>query len=132
MTRGERIADPELVQISGDINILDTLWDNSYHTVVLSPTCQECIIDGVTITYGHANSTGPDNIGAGVLNEGIGHFKNIVFERNYATDQGAALHSSGAGANLIIENCIFRLNISSLGKDVVNLSGAQIEFRGAN
>jgi predicted outer membrane repeat protein len=62
----------------------------------------------------------------------VGHFKNVIFERNYATDQGGALHSSGAGANLIIEDCIFRLNTSSLGKDVVNLSGAQVEFRGAN
>lgn len=129
----ERTADPELVQLSGDINVQDTLWDNSYHTVIFSQTCLECIVDGVTITYGHADhANNPDNIGAGVLNEGVGHFKNVIFERNYATDQGGALHSSGAGASLIIEDCIFRLNTSSLGKDVVNLAGAQIEFRGAN
>ena len=132
-TLGERTADPELVQLSGDINVQDTLWDNSYHTVIFSQICSECIIDGVTITYGHADhANNPDNIGAGVLNEGVGHFRNVIFERNYATDQGGALHSSGAGANLIIEDCIFRLNTSSLGKDVVNLSGAQVEFRGAN
>ena len=130
---GERTADPELVQLSGDINIQDTLWDNSYHTVIFSQTCTECIVDGVTITYGHADhASNPDNIGAGVLNQGVGHFRNVIFERNYATDQGGALHSSGSGANLIIEDCIFRLNTSSLGKDIVNLSGAQIEFRGAN
>ncbi|HSF88387.1 MAG TPA: hypothetical protein VLA46_03160, partial [Saprospiraceae bacterium] len=129
----ERTADAELVQISGDINVPDTLWDNSYHTVIFSQTCSECIVDGVTITYGHADhANNPDNIGAGVLNEGVGHFKNVIFERNYATDQGGALHSSGSGANLIIEDCIFRLNTSSLGKDVVNLAGAQVEFRGAN
>jgi predicted outer membrane repeat protein len=129
---GERTSDPDLVHLSGDINIADTLWDNSYHTVILSPACQQCVLDGLTITYGHADAAGPDNIGAGVLNEGVGLFKNVVFERNYATDQGGALHSSGAGANLIIENCTFRLNVSTLGKDVVNLSGAQVEFRGAN
>lgn len=129
----ERTADPELVQLSGDINIPDTLWDNSYHTVIFSQTCTQCIVDAVTITYGHADhANNPDNIGAGVLNNGVGHFRNVIFERNYATDQGGALHSSGTGANLIIEDCIFRLNTSSLGKDVVNLSGAQIEFRGAN
>ncbi len=132
-TLAERTADPELVQISGDINIADTLWDNSFHTVVLSPDCQECVLDGVTITYGHAdNVNNANNIGAGVLNEGVGHFYNVVFERNYATDLGAAVHSSGAGANLTIENCLFRLNSSSLGRDVVNLNGAQVEFKGAN
>jgi len=133
LTLGERTTDPELVQISGDINITDTLWDNSYHTLVLTDQCLGCVIDGVNITYGHADhANNPDNIGAGVLNEGVGHFRNVIFERNYATDQGGALHSSGAGANLIIEDCIFRLNTSSLGKDVVNLEGAQVEFRGAN
>ncbi len=129
----ERTADPELVKLSGDINIPDTLWDNSYHTVVFSSACKECLIDGVTITYGHADeSNNGNNIGAGVLNKGIGHFNNVIFERNYATDQGAALHSSGAGANLIIENCLFRLNSSSLGRDVVNFDGAQVEFRAGN
>lgn len=130
---GERTADPELVQLSGDINIPDTLWDNSYHTVIFSNSCEQCHIDGVTITYGHADEpTNSNNIGAGVINLGVGRFSNVVFERNYATDQGAALHSSGAAANLIIESCIFRLNTSSLGRDVVNLDGAQVEFRGAN
>ncbi|MBK9106713.1 MAG: hypothetical protein IPL92_19670 [Saprospiraceae bacterium] len=132
-TLAERTTDPQLVQISGDINIADTLWDNSYHTVILSSGCQECVIDGVTITYGHADQAiNADNIGAGVLNEGVGHFNNVIFERNYATDLGAAVYSSGAGANLIIENCLFRLNTSSLGRDVVNINGAQVEFRGAN
>ncbi len=133
LTRAERTNDPELVQISGDINIADTLSDNSYHTLVLTDQCLGCVVDGVTITYGHADlSSNGNDSGAGVLNFGTGHFFNVIFERNYATDQAAALLSTGNTANLIIENCIFRLNTSSLGKDVVNLAGAQVEFRGAN
>ena len=132
-TLAQRTTNADLVHLSGDINITDTLWDNSYHTVSLSASCKECVLDGVTITYGHAdNALNGNHIGAGVLNKGKGLFKNVVFERNYATDQGAALHSSGMGANLIIEGCIFRLNISNLGRDVVNLAGAQVEFKGAN
>jgi hypothetical protein len=130
---GERSANAELVHLSGDINIQDTLWDNSYHTVRYSSLCEDCLIDGVTITYGHADL--PDNsndIGAGVLNQGKGKFSNVIFERNYSTEVGSALHSSGASADLIIESCIFRLNTSSLGRDVVNTDGAVIEFRGAN
>ncbi len=132
-TLSERTVNPELVKISGDINLADTLWDNSYHTVVFSSACQQCSIDGATIRYGQADALiNAFKIGAGVLNEGVGHFYNVVFERNYATDLGAALYSSGAAANLIIENCIFRLNTSNLGRDVVNLNGAQVEFRGLN
>ncbi|MBP7239472.1 MAG: hypothetical protein KBA14_04565 [Saprospiraceae bacterium] len=133
LTRAERTANAELVQISGDINIADTLWDNSYHTIILSPDCQECILDGVTITYGHADQVlNGNDMGAGVLSFGKGKFYNVIFERNYASDQAAALLSTGMAADLIIENCIFRLNTSNLGRDVVNLNGAQVEFRGLN
>ena len=129
----ERSADPDLVHLSGDINQADTLWDNSYHTIKLSSTCKECVVDGLTITYGYADETNNgNNTGAGVLNEGVGHFTNVIFERNYATDLGAALYSTGMSANLVIENCTFRLNTSSLGRDIVNLSGSQVEFKGAN
>lgn len=133
MTREERTSNAELVKLSGDINIPDTLWDNSYHTVQFSDLCAECVIDGVTITYGHADQAiNAQDVGAGVLNKGRGRFFNVIFERNFATQMGSALHSSGNTANLIIENCTFRLNTSSLGRDVVNISGAQVEFRGAN
>ncbi len=133
LTRSERTADAALVQLSGDINIPDTLWDNSYHTLRLSDQCTGCVVDGVTITYGYADAaTNSNDMGAGVLSEGQGHFYNVVFERNYATQMGAALYSSGVNSQLRIENCIFRLNTSNLGKDVVNVSGAFIEFRGTN
>lgn len=129
----DRTANAALVQLSGDINVLDTLSDNSFHTVIISDQCVECVIDGVTITYGYADQAiNGHDIGAGVLNKGHGHFINVVFERNYATDHGAALHSSGNTARLIIEDCLFRLNTSILGRDVVNTSGSEVEFRGAN
>jgi hypothetical protein len=132
-TREERTANAELVFLSGDINVPDTLWDNSYHTLQIHGSCVECVIDGVTIQYGYANQTGnAQDIGGGVYCKGKAQLVNVIFERNYATELGAALHASGMGSNLVIEDCTFRLNTSSLGKDLVNLSGAQIEFRGAN
>lgn len=133
LTREERTSNAELVKISGDINIADTLWDNSYHTVRMTNACVDCVMDGLTIQYGYANVlTNAHDIGAGVINAGDGTFQNVIFERNYATDLGAALHSSGVGSLLIVENCTFRLNTSSLGRDLVNIAGANIEFRGAN
>jgi hypothetical protein len=130
-TREERTADPELVFLSGDINLTDTLWDNSYHTVVLSPSCVECVLDGLTIHYGYADQAGNDT-GAGILNSGKGQLYNVIFERNYATELGAAVYSSGGGATLQFQSCTFRLNTSSLGRDVVNLNGSEIRFEGVN
>jgi hypothetical protein len=129
--REERSTDPELVFLSGDINLPDTLWDNSFHNVVFSPSCVDCVLDGLTIQYGYADQVG-DDTGAGILNFGTGHIYNVVFERNYATELGAAVYSSGMGANLVFEGCTFRLNTSSLGRDVVNVGGAQIQFAGVN
>ena len=132
-SREERTADASLVRLSGDINIVDTLWDNSYHSLTMAAECISCIVDGVTITYGYADQpANSNNLGAGVINFGTGYFNNVIFERNFASDIGAAIYSSGAAANLIIENCTFLLNTSSLGRDVVNLDGAQMEFKGLN
>lgn len=127
----ERSLDPELVFLSGDINLTDTLWDNSYHTVILDSTCVNCVLDGLTIHYGYADQAGNDT-GAGVLNAGTGLVKNVVFERNFATELGAAVYSSGSSASLVFDGCTFRLNTSSLGRDVVNLNGAQVLFTGLN
>lgn len=128
-TREERTPDADLVLLSGDINLPDTMSDNSYHTVEISSQCVECVIDGLTITYGYANQpTGNNDIGAGILNHGKASLYNVVFERNYATQMGSALYSSDASAFLLIQNCIFRLNTSSLGRDVMNVNGAVIEF----
>lgn len=129
--RSERTADPELVFLSGDINIQDTLWDNSYHTVIFDSSCKECTLDGVTIHYGYADQIGNDT-GAGLLNSGKGQIYNVIFERNFATELGAAVYSSGTSANLTFQSCTFRLNASSLGRDVVNLNGGVINFAGVN
>lgn len=131
LTLAERPGNAGLVQINVDINIADTLWDNSYHAVFLSSDCLECIFDGATITYGHADQALIGNdMGTGVLIYGKGKFYNVIFERNYASDPAAALLSNGMAAKLNIENCIFRLITFSLGRDVVTLNGAQMEFRG--
>lgn len=131
--KNERTNNAALVKLSGDINIVDTLWDNSYHTIYTKNTCVECVIDGVTVTYGYANNTsGMNDLGAGVLNFGKVDFNNVIFERNTATNIGAALYSNGNTAQIKISNCTFQLNSSNMGKDIVNINGANIEFNGLN
>lgn len=132
-TREERTADAELVVLSGDINTPDTLSDNSYHTIGIASSCVECILDGLTVTYGFAdNPMNSNDIGAGVLNYGKATITNVIFERNYATEMGSALYSSDMSAHLILQSCIFRLNTSSLGRDVMNVNGSVIEFGTGN
>jgi len=129
----ERTADASLVHLIGDINIVDTLWDNNYHVLQLSPSCVECRIDGLTVEYGYADDAMNSNDkGAGIFNQGNGWIHNVLFEHNYADELGGAIFSSGANAYLIIEGCTFMLNASSLGQNVVNVNEAQMEFRGFN
>ena len=132
-TRDGRTTNAALVKISGDINVPGTLTDNSYHTLRLLPSCDSCIIDGVTITYGRADEpTNQNDLGAGVVNGGKSFFFNVVFEHNYATTYGAAIYNHGAPAELVLRNCLFRLNTSGLARDILNSSGATLKFEGVN
>lgn len=131
--RDVRTSDPTLVLISGDINVQDTLSDNSYHILIGDSQCEECKLDGLTILYGQAdNPTDNNDRGAGVMNFGKLYLRNIIFERNYASELGAALYISGANSDVLVENCVFRLNNSSLYRDVVSVDGSTITFSGAN
>lgn len=131
--REERTSDPALVLISGDINEADTLTDNSFHIVMIDEQCIDCRLDGLTIQYGHADSPiDSHNRGAGIMAFGKLHLNNVVFERNYAADLGAALFISGVNADVGVHNCVFQLNNSSLYRDVVSVDGSTITFTGAN
>jgi parallel beta-helix repeat protein len=55
--------------LSGDIGTPDSWWDNSYHVVTGSGTDESTVLDGLTITAGHANAESPNGTGGGFLNE---------------------------------------------------------------
>jgi hypothetical protein len=133
LTLAERTTDAALVKISGDIGIASDSTDNTYHVIRADETCNGCILDGVTIQFGQANYPFNEGFfGAGVFNAGELRIQNSVIERNTAEQGGAAIYNTGIQADLLLHNCIFRLNTSSLERDVLNNGGAAIRFSGLN
>lgn len=130
--REERVADSELVRISGDIGIAGDSTDNVYHVVVVDPNCADCVLDGLTITFGQADGTGGEMIGAGMHVLGKILLEGVILERNTSSGEGAAIYNVGMNAHLTIKDCTFRLNTSGLSRDLLNSNGAQIKFEGMN
>jgi hypothetical protein len=127
--RSERVLDPSLVRLSGDLGIPNDSTDNAYHVIKVDSLCGDCILDGLTVANGvPADAT----IGAGLLVKGKILLNNLVIERNTTSMEGAAIYNSGVNAILTIKGCLFRLNTSGLERDVLNGAGAQIEFQGMN
>ena len=113
------------------ISIVST--DNAYHVIKVDSLCGDCILDGLTVSFGHANGIPTDaTIGAGLLVKGKIVLNNLLIERNTTTMEGAAIYNTGSNALLTIQGCVFRLNTSGLERDILNANGAQIEFQGLN
>ena len=70
--------------------------------------------------------------GAGLYVEGIVTLDGVTVERNTTLLEGAAIFNSGAGTLLTLRDCLFRLNTSSLARDILNTNGAEIRFEGMN
>ncbi len=131
--RSERVLDPSLVRLSGDLGVPNDSTDNAYHVITVDSLCGDCVLDGLTVSFGDANGVPLDaTIGAGLLVKGKILLNNLVIERNTTTMDGAAIYNSGLNAILTIKDCLFRLNTSGLERDILNGNGAQIEFQGIN
>lgn len=130
-TREERLADPSLVIISGDIGILNDSTDNVYHVVTVDTTCADCLLDGLTVRFGQADGEN-NSFGAGLWVRGVIKLEGLVIERNTTLLDGAAIYNEGVNAILTIKDCLFRLNTSGVTRDLLNTDGAEIRFEGLN
>lgn len=120
------------VFLSGDIGVPMDSSDNVLHVVTIDSTCIGCRLDGLTIQFGYAKEIAdPDDRGAGLHSTGVAQLKNVTIEQNQASI-GAAITHRGMASQLIVEDCVIRLNTSDLSKDVLNIDGAILELRGAN
>jgi len=110
--------------LSGDLNgddvdvndpseLLDepTRDDNSYHVVTGSSTDQTSVLDGFTITAGHANGLSPKNSGGG-LHRCNAEVYNCIISWNWADIYGGGMYNQNyPGESVpIIENCTFSNN----------------------
>ncbi|HPS31752.1 MAG TPA: choice-of-anchor Q domain-containing protein, partial [bacterium] len=135
----ERDPETNIVIFSGDLNDNDTWnessleWenrtDNVYNVFRVAYdgeySASTTIIDGVTISGGHADSAveGEDWNAAGGAIQLQGKsvtIKNSLFSGNYAVMQGGAI-SSNEGSNLVIKNTIF-------DKNTTRVSAAETDY----
>ena len=99
--------------LSGDIGILDSIGDNSYHVVTASGTDASAILDGFMIVSGNAKTARtPTNSGGGMLVlSGSPSLTDIIFSTNFA-DNGAGMYN-GANSQPALTDITFTHNTAS-------------------
>ena len=107
ITKYETILSGDLNGNDVDVGVLYYLWshptrtDNSYHVVTGSGTDETAVLDGLTITDGHASSSG----GGGMVNIGGNPtLRNCRFSRNSAMYSAGMYNWSGSP---VLTNCVF-------------------------
>lgn len=104
--------------LNGDIGQVGEVSDNSYIIVRASNITSDIILDGFRIINGYNNSPNTDGGGAVRLtssSSGSLLIKNCYFFSNRSSIYGGAIYL--AYSNLIIEDCEFRNNSTTSGSD---------------
>lgn len=108
--------------LSGDLNNDANPADNSSHVVTASGLSAASVLDGFTVTRGHASGGGNDGLGGGVLVVGGAPvIRNCTFVDNFAQNGGGIGNN---GAATLVESCFFGPNSAHSGFGVCNLSGS--------
>ncbi|MBL0007833.1 MAG: hypothetical protein IPP25_11900 [Saprospiraceae bacterium] len=128
----DRTGNETIVRLSGDLGVPNDSLDNAYHVIQIDPSCVDCVINSLTIKFGQGDGVNEQTYGAGLYVEGIVTLDGVTVERNTTLLEGAAIFNSGAGTLLTLRDCLFRLNTSSLARDILNTNGAEIRFEGMN
>ena len=112
--RGERSVDTTLTVLSGDIGIVGSDSDNSYH-VVYADGVTGAVLDGFTVTLGRAVSSYPgESQGAGICtSNSVLTVANCVFTDNRTA---GAYHRGGGMCNIdsaaTVTGCTFSANVA--------------------
>ncbi len=119
---------PELypVTITGDIGIPGDPSDNVYHIIVVPDTAKGTIIEDVTIEYGFADGTPPDDKGAGLLVSGELSLHGATVRFCQSVGLGAALAILGPDAVVRLKDCTFQDNSTVTNAIIFNAEGAEL------
>lgn len=92
--------------LDGDDDDFSYNVENSYHVVTGTGTDATAVLDGVTITAGNANGSGPDNNGGGIYGGGGSPtLTNCTFRTNSADGDGGGIYNcDGQIANCLVYN----------------------------
>ncbi len=120
--------------LSGNIGDQENAADNSCHVVLADGVDTTAVLDGFTITGGHANAddlnpSNPENYGGGLYNNsGSPSVTNCTFSGNTAIRYGGGVFS--LDGSLTLTNCTFSGNSSlSAGGGAVNENGIMTVIR---
>ncbi|MHC4312665.1 MAG: right-handed parallel beta-helix repeat-containing protein [Planctomycetota bacterium] len=146
---GDLNGDDIDVNEPGDLLNEPNRVENSYNVVTVSGTDATAILDGFTITGGHAKSY-PENIGGGIYNEyGSPKITNCTFTNNFANSEGGGMYNyesnptvtnctfmenyapDGGGmhnttSNPLLNNCVFIKNTAGVGSGIYNKSSSPV------
>ncbi|MCG8404941.1 MAG: right-handed parallel beta-helix repeat-containing protein [Phycisphaerales bacterium] len=100
--------------------------ENAYHVVTGSLVGPSAVLDGVTITAGHADLCCDDDWrGGGMLNiQGNPTVTNCTFDANHAVSEGAAMYNSSSFPT--VSDCVFSNNASGFTPAMTNADGSNI------
>ncbi|MBC9797946.1 BspA family leucine-rich repeat surface protein [Sinomicrobium weinanense] len=99
--------------LDGDIDQDGTIENNAYHVVTGSNTNTTPVLNGFTITGGHANGSSEKN-GGGMYNfGGSSTLTNLIFRDNRADQDGGGMFNSGSSS--VLRNVVFTGNQSDQG-----------------
>jgi hypothetical protein len=111
--RNQRDLRANLTILSGELTP-GNIYGNVYHVVTGSGTNSTAILSDVTIMYGAATESSPDNAGGGMLNDnGSPTIVNARFFKNYAATGGGMANLNSANPTVI--NCLFAGNSADFG-----------------
>jgi len=111
--------------LSGDIGVTANSSDNSVHVVNISDTSNSSVLDGFTISDGHADDSSLSNNGAGIY--GVGSqaiLSNLIISDNNADNLGGGMYSSNSLNQL--NNVSFEDNTAYYGGGLYNTSSGSI------
>ena len=108
--------------LSGDIGVPDDNSDNIYRIVSSGPgTDSTAVLDGFTISQGHANGPGDFDMGPGLTNNGGSPtITSCLFSDNVASSVCGAVYN--AGGSPTFTQCRFERNSGERGGAVCNIS----------
>ena len=131
----QRNITTNITVLSGDIDGDGTGANNSNTVVFFRNVSNQTIIDGFNIRDGRADFNDAGDVskrrrGGGIYNNGslaggssLPNIRNCIIENNYAISQGGGMYNDAifsGNASALIENCIFRDNVSDQGGAVFN------------
>jgi hypothetical protein len=111
-TLGSRAMLVSTTVLSGDLGIPGDIGDNTLHVVIGSYTDSTAVLDGFTITRGHALLPGHQEGGGMYMTGGSPILRNLVFSRNRARLMGGGLYARNL-SNAMLYNCVFFGNAAS-------------------